>query len=367
MLRVLHKHKGTDLFLCAGTNAKMKLNNGLKSLTPDILKPALIKDLAYSILDEKRKRMLDEEQEANFAISLPGIARFRVNIYQQRGALSMVIRLIQSEIPSLESLNLPDKLKDLVMMKNGLVIVVGGTGTGKSTTLASMINYRNRNSQGHIITIEDPVEFVHSHESCIVSQREVGTDTHNWHNALVNTLRQAPDVILIGEVRDSATMEHAIAFAQTGHLCLCTLHANNTYQALERILNFFPHERHSQILSDVSFNLRGIVSQRLVTAMAGGRRAAIEIMINTPLISDLILKSEFGIIRETMARTADSGNITFDDSLVKLVVDKSISFVEALKNAESAADIKVKLRSQGIELPTSQHESTKALNLNERA
>ena len=365
LLRLLHKKKGTDLFLCAGAPAKIKVDNDLKSVTPNVLTPAIIRELVNAVIDEKKRASLEVEFEANFALSLPNIARFRVNVYYQRGAPSMVIRLINSEIPTLESLKLPEILKDLIMTKRGLLIIVGGTGTGKSTTLASMIDYRNRNSKGHIITIEDPVEFVHKHASCIVSQREVGTDTLNWENALVNTLRQAPDVILIGEVRNSETMEHAIAFAQTGHLCLCTLHANNSYQALERILNFFPHEKHTQLFSDLSTSLRGIISQRLIPAAAGGRVAAVEVMVNTPLISDFILKNNFDSIPETMSRTKEAGNLTFDNCLVDLVAAGSISYEDALKNSDSATEVKVKLRSQGIKAPNQQsNDSTKSLNLN---
>ncbi|MDI9347550.1 MAG: PilT/PilU family type 4a pilus ATPase [Methylacidiphilales bacterium] len=363
MLRFMNKNNGTDLFICAGTKAQLKINNELKPVTDEVLKPALIKELIMAITPKNIFDRLETELEANFATSLPGIARFRVNVYVQRGTYGMVIRHIQTEIPTMESLKLPDHLKELVMSKRGLVIIVGGTGTGKSTTLASMIDYRNKNSSGHIITIEDPVEFVHQHAKCIVSQREIGTDTLNWRNALKNTLRQAPDVILIGEVRDMETMNHAIEFSQTGHLCLCTLHANNTYQALERIVNLFPHQQHTQLYSDLSMNLRGIVSQRLVTAIEGGRRAALETLINTPLIADLIAKGEIGSIREVMARNPESGNTIFDDYLVSLVQSKIISLDEALKNAESKTEIKVKLRSRGIAITDVDESQDKKLHL----
>ena len=350
LLVLMNKNKATDLFICAGAKAQMKINNELKAVTEDPLKPALIRELVIAVTPQQQYAQLESDLECNFAIGLPGVARFRVNVYIQRGTMGMVVRLIQSDIPSFESLKLPTIFKDLIMKKRGMVIVVGGTGTGKSTTLASMINYRNRNSTGHIITVEDPVEFVHNHERSVVSQREVGTDTLNWSNALKNTLRQAPDVILVGEVRDSHTMEHVIEFAQTGHLCLCTLHANNTYRALERIINFFPHERHPQLMNDLGLNLSGIISQRLISAKAGGRRAAFEIMINTPLISEQIVKGEFDSIRETMSRTPEYGNATFDSSLVQLVEEDAITLEEAMRNADSVAEIKVNLRAKGIKL-----------------
>jgi twitching motility protein PilU len=287
----------------------------------------------------------DESQECNFSIALPGVARFRVNAFVQRGSTGLVLRIINSEIPTFTELHLPDILQEIAMTKRGLVIFVGSTGSGKSTSLASMVNYRNRNSHGHIITIEDPVEFVHEHINCLVTQREVGVDTETYAIALKNTLRQAPDVILIGEVRDRETMEHAIAFAETGHLCLTTLHANSTNQALDRIINFFPDERRTQLLMDLSLNLKSLISQRLIPKIDGvGRIPATEVMINTPLMTDMIFKGEIHEMKSLMAKSNGAGMKTFDQALFELYEDQKITFEDALRNADSINDLRLRIK-----------------------
>ena len=301
--------------------------------------------IARSIMDDKQAEEFLETNECNFAISLAGVSRFRINAMIQRGAAALVCRVITSDIPKFEDLKLPPVLKDVVMEKRGLVIFVGGTGSGKSTSLAAMIDYRNENSFGHIITIEDPIEYVHPHKNCIISQREVGVDTQNWFAALKNTLRQAPDVILIGEIRDRETMDYALAFAETGHLCMATLHANNSNQALDRIINFFPEERRTQLLTDLSLNLKGFISQRLIPRKSGkGRSAAVEILLNSPLISELILKGEVHGIKEIMAKSRDLGMQTFDQALFDLYENDMISFDDAIKNADSANDLRLQIR-----------------------
>jgi twitching motility protein PilU len=304
--------------------------------------------LALSLMNERQRAEFEAEMECNFAISLPGVCRFRVNVFVQQQSVGMVVRTIASEIPNFEKLDLPPVLKDVVMTKRGLVLVVGGTGSGKSTTLAAMIDYRNANSAGHIITVEDPVEYVHKNKNCLITHREVGVDTHSWHNALKNTLRQAPDVILIGEIRDTETMEHAIAFAETGHLCLGTLHANNANQTMDRIINFFPEERRNQLLMDLSANLRGIVSQRLVRTEDGkGRKAAIEILLNTATISEMILKGNFHGIKEIMHKSRELGMCTFDQALFELYNKGLISYDEAIRNADSANGLRLQIKLSG--------------------
>jgi twitching motility protein PilU len=299
-------------------------------------------------MNERQRAEFEAEMECNFAISLPGVCRFRVNVFVQQQSVSMVVRTIASEIPNFEKLDLPEVLKDVVMTKRGLVLVVGGTGSGKSTTLAAMIDYRNSNSAGHIITVEDPVEYVHKNKSCLITHREVGVDTLSWHNALKNTLRQAPDVILIGEIRDTETMEHAIAFAETGHLCLGTLHANNANQTMDRIINFFPEERRNQLLMDLSSNLRAIVSQRLVRTEDGkGRKAAIEILLNTPTIGEMILKGSFQSIKEIMHKSRELGMCTFDQALFELYNKGCISYDEAIRNADSANGLRLQIKLSG--------------------
>ncbi|HEU0187664.1 MAG TPA: PilT/PilU family type 4a pilus ATPase, partial [Gallionellaceae bacterium] len=326
-----------------------KLDGKLIPVSNQALSSQHTQELARSIMNDRQAAEFEASHECNFAISPPGIGRFRVNVFQQQQRVGMVLRTITTKIPDLDELGLPPILKDVVMTKRGLVIVVGGTGSGKSTTLAGMLGHRNRNSYGHIITIEDPVEYVHDHINCIITHREVGVDTDSWEAALKNTLRQAPDVILIGEIRDHATMEHAVAFAETGHLCLATLHANSANQALDRIINFFPEERRAQLLMDLSLNVKGLISQRLIPSVDGkGRVAAIEILLNSPLIADLIFKGEVNEIKPVMARSRELGMQTFDQALFDLYEAGKISYEEALKNADSLNDLRlnIKLNSQ---------------------
>ena len=345
LLRMMVSKDGSDLFITTGSPPAMKIDGKINTVSKQILSPSHTQMLARSIMNDKQVSEFEEHQECNFSIALTGVARFRVNAFVQRGSSGLVLRIINSDIPSFEELNLPVTLKDIAMAKRGLVIFVGGTGSGKSTSLASMVDYRNRNSYGHIITIEDPVEFVHDHKNCLVTQREVGVDTDSYQIALKNTLRQAPDVILIGEVRDRETMEHAIAFAETGHLCLTTLHANSTNQALDRIINFFPDERRQQLLMDLSLNLKGLISQRLIPRIDGvGRIPAVEIMLNTPLMSDMIFKGEVHEMKSLMAKSNEQGMITFDQALYDLYEDRKITFEDALRNADSVNDIRLRIK-----------------------
>lgn len=339
------KHKASDLFITAGFPPAVKLDGKITRLSDTVLTPERCTEIAVSIMNPKQQEEFISTNECNFAIQLPGTARFRVNAMVQRGATALVLRLINSEIPSFEQLNLPPVLQDVVMRKRGLIIFVGGTGSGKSTSLAAMIDYRNQHGNDHIITIEDPIEFVHPHKNCIITQREVGVDTENWFAALKNTLRQAPDVILIGEIRDRETMEYALAFAETGHLCMATLHANSANQALDRIINFFPEERRTQLLTDLSLNLQAFVSQRLIPLEhSKGRIAAIEILLNSPLIADLIHRGEIHGIKEIMKKSTDLGMQTFDQALYNLYEKDSISFQEAIKNADSANDLRLEIQ-----------------------
>lgn len=336
---------GSDLFITTGAVPSIKMEGKMTPLSNQALSAAHTHTLVRAIMNDKQLQEFEATQECNFAIALPGIARFRVNAFNQRGTSGAVIRVITSEIPKLEDLNLPEVLKDIVMTKRGLVIMVGATGSGKSTSLAAMMGYRNENSYGHIITIEDPIEFVHDHKNCIVTQREVGVDTDSYEIALKNTLRQAPDVILIGEIRDQETMEYAIAFAETGHLCLSTLHANSTNQALDRIINFFPEERRQQLLTDLSLNLKALISQRLIRTIDGkGRVAAIEILINSPLMSDLIFKGEVSEMKELVSKSNELGMKTFDQALFDLYEEGKISMDEAVKNADSVNDIRLRIK-----------------------
>ena len=345
LLTHMVQNKGSDMFITAGFPPAMKLDGKLTRLTDKPLSAEHTMQIARSIMDDKQAEEFLETNECNFAISLAGVSRFRINAMIQRGAAALVCRVITSDIPKFEDLKLPPVLKDVVMEKRGLVIFVGGTGSGKSTSLAAMIDYRNENSFGHIITIEDPIEYVHPHKNCIISQREVGVDTQNWFAALKNTLRQAPDVILIGEIRDRETMDYALAFAETGHLCMATLHANNSNQALDRIINFFPEGRRTQLLTDLSLNLKGFISQRLIPKKGGkGRSAAVEILLNSPLISELILKGEVHGIKEIMAKSRDLGMQTFDQALFDLYENDMISFDDAIKNADSANDLRLQIR-----------------------
>ncbi|OEZ98473.1 PilT/PilU family type 4a pilus ATPase [Duganella phyllosphaerae] len=345
LLRNMLARKGSDLFITAGFPPAMKIDGKMTPVAPQALTPAHTLDLARSIMNDKQAAGFEQTKEANFAISPPDLGRFRVSAFVQMGSVGMVLRTITSEIPVLENLGLPEVLKEVVMAKRGLVIMVGATGSGKSTTLAAMVGYRNENSYGHIITIEDPVEFVHPHRNCIVTQREVGVDTEDWETALKNTLRQAPDVIQIGEIRDRETMDHAIAFAETGHLCLATLHANSANQALDRIINFFPEERRQQLLMDLSLNLKGLVSQRLVPRKgAPGRAVAIEILLNTPLISDLIFKGQVHDIKDLMKKSRELGMQTFDQSLFDLHEAGHITYEDALRNADSVNDLRLAIK-----------------------
>ena len=342
-LEVLVKHDGSDLYLSTGAPPSAKFHGVLKALGQQVMPPGIVKNLAYEIMDQEQITSFEQKPEMNLALSEPGVGRFRVNIFKQRNEVSMVIRNIKTEIPSFETLGLPEVLKSIIMKKNGLVLFVGGTGSGKSTSLAALIDYRNSNSKGHIITIEDPIEFVHKHKQSIVNQREVGMDTDTYADALKNTLRQAPDVILIGEIRDAETMEHALAFAETGHLAISTLHANNANQALDRIINFFPEERHKQILNDLSLNLRAFVSQRLVQTVDNKRCAAIEIMIGTPMVADLIKKGSIMEIKDVMEKSDNVGMQTFDSALVKLYQAGRISKEIAIKNADSENNVRLKI------------------------
>ncbi|MBI5436895.1 MAG: PilT/PilU family type 4a pilus ATPase [Nitrosomonadales bacterium] len=349
LLRGMLSKKASDMFITAGFPPAFKVDGKMTAVSPQALTAQHTQELARSIMNDKQAAAFEATHECNFAISPPGIGRFRVNVFLQQQRVGMVLRTITTKIPDFEEMGLPPVLKDVVMTKRGLVILVGGTGSGKSTTLAAMIGFRNKNSYGHIITIEDPVEYVHEHINCIVTHREVGVDTDSWEAALKNTLRQAPDVILIGEIRDRETMEHAVAFAETGHLCLATLHANSANQALDRIINFFPEERRAQLLMDLSLNTKALISQRLIPNKNGtGRAAAFEILLNSPLIADLIFKGEVHAIKEVMAKSREIGMQTFDQALFDLYEKDQISYEEALKNADSLNDLRlnIKLNSQ---------------------
>ncbi len=344
MLKVLSSQDGSDLYLSTGAPPCAKFNGVLKALSAEALKAGEVAAIAESVMDSAQREEFERELEMNLAISIAGVGRFRINIFKQRNEVSIVARNIKLDIPKFEDLKLPEVLLKTVMEKRGLVLFVGGTGSGKSTSLAALIDYRNRNSGGHIITIEDPVEYVHKHKKSIINQREVGVDTRSFHAALKNTLRQAPDVILIGEIRDRETMEHALAFADTGHLAISTLHANNANQALDRIINFFPEDRRPQLLNDLGNNLKAFVSQRLVKTVDGKRRAAVEVLLGTPTIRDLIKRGDFGDIKEIMEKSKNLGMQTFDQALIDLVNDGSIDEEEAVKNADSANNVRLKLK-----------------------
>ena len=348
LLTVMRQRGGSDMFITAGFSPAIKLDGKMSQISQQVISAELSRALVLSTMNERQREEFLGTNECNFAISIEGIGRFRVSAFVQQGKTGMVVRTITTEIPDIDALGVPAQLKDIVMQKRGLVVMVGATGSGKSTTLAAMIGHRNSHSHGHIITIEDPVEFVHPHRNCIVTQREVGTDTADWHTALKNTLRQSPDVILIGEIRDRETMDHAIAFAETGHLCLATLHANNSNQALDRIINFFPEERRAQLLMDLSLNLRALISQRLVPLKSGsGRCAAVEIMLNSPLISDLICKGQIYEIKEAMKKSRELGMQTFDQALFDLVLADRISIDQALRHADSMNDLRLAIKLHG--------------------
>lgn len=343
-LKLLASKGGSDLYLSTGAPPCAKFEGRLKPIGSEILKPGEIKDIAYEIMDPTQQAEFETELEMNLATSISGYGRFRVNIFMQRNEVGIVARNIVAEIPHWQTLRMPEILIDVVGRKRGLMLFVGATGSGKSTSLAALIDYRNSNSSGHIVTVEDPIEYVHSHKKCIVNQREVGVDTRSWHNALKNTLRQAPDVILIGEIRDRETMEHAIAFAETGHLCLSTLHANNANQALDRIINFFPEDRRDQLLLDLSLNLQAFISQRLIPTTDGKRVAAYEVMLGTSTISDFIQKGEIEALKEIMEKSENLGMKTFDAAVFELYKEGLITKEEALKNADSPNNVRLKIK-----------------------
>jgi twitching motility protein PilU len=343
-LHVLAKNDGSDLYLSTGAPPCAKFQGTLKPLSKDVMTPGQIEAIAMEIMDEEQREEFKHELEMNLAISLPNVGRFRINIFRQRNEVSIVARNIVTEIPKFDDLKLPEILKDTVMAKRGLLLFVGGTGSGKSTSLAALIDHRNSNSGGHIITIEDPVEYVHKHKKSVINQREVGVDTRSFHAALKNTLRQAPDVILIGEIRDRETMEHALAFAETGHLAISTLHANNANQALDRIVNFFPEERRPQLLLSLSQNIRAFVSQRLIPTIDGKRCAAVEILLGTQTINELILKGDFHSIKEIMEKSENLGMQTFDAALFKLYKEGRIGYDDAIRNADSANNLRLRIK-----------------------
>jgi twitching motility protein PilU len=345
LLRGMISQKASDLFITAGFPPAFKVDGKMTPVSQQMLTPQHTMDLANSIMNDRQAAEFEASHECNFAISPAGIGRFRVNVFMQQQRIGMVLRTITTKIPDLTQMGMPEVLKDVAMTKRGLVLLVGATGSGKSTTLAAMIGYRNQNTYGHIITIEDPVEFVHEHINCLITHREVGVDTDSWQVALKNTLRQAPDVIFIGEIRDRETMEYAVTFAETGHLCMATLHANSANQALDRIINFFPEERREQLLMDLSLNIKALISQRLIPRTDGiGRSAAMEIMLNSPLISDLIFKGEVLAIKGVMSKSRELGMQTFDQALFDLHEANLISYEEALKNADSVNDLRLRLK-----------------------
>ncbi len=349
LLMIMVKKDASDIYITTGMSPAYRINNVVMPLKQEPLNSVQCEQLANSCMSEKQRAAFAEDYEMNLALSYPDLGRFRVNIFRQMGCVGLVIRQIKTEVPTLEGLGLPEIFKDIAMASRGLVIMVGATGSGKSTSLAALVDHRNSSQAGHIITIEDPVEFVHKHKKCVITQREVGTDTHEYQQALKNTLRQAPDVILIGEIRDRETMEHGLEFAETGHLCMATLHANNANQALERVLNFFPEEVHPQVRLNLALNLKGILSQRLVKTIDGGRMPAIEILINTPRIADLIDQWEIGEIKEAMAAGKNYGMQTFDQHLLELWKQGMIAEDEALKNADSVNDLRLKMKMSKLE------------------
>lgn len=345
LLRMMLEKKASDMFITAGFPPALKIDGKVAPVSEQNLTAQQAREICRAIMNDKQAAEFDRSSECNFAIGIPDMARFRVNAFIQRSSVGLVFRTITSKIPTIDELELPEVLKDIAMTKRGLVVFVGGTGSGKSTSLAAMVGHRNEHSYGHIITIEDPVEFMHAHKNCVVTQREIGVDTDSWEIALKNTLRQAPDVILIGEIRDRETMDYAIAFSETGHLCMSTLHANSTNQALDRIVNFFPEDRRQQLLMDLSLNVRAFVSQRLLPNSNGvGRVAAIEVMLNSPLISDLIFKGEVHEIKSVIARSRELGMQTFDQALFDLHEAGKVSYEDALRNADSVNDLRLRFK-----------------------
>jgi twitching motility protein PilU len=347
-LQLMVKKQASDLFFSTGSKVIIKIEGQCVPVGDSIMAPGAVKAIAYQLMNDRQLADYERDMEMNLGLSVSGVGRFRVNVFQQRGEVSMVIRYVKSDIPSIEELGLPQILKNFSMVKRGLVLMVGATGSGKSTSLAAMIDYRNTNTTGHILTIEDPIEFLHKHKRSVVNQREIGFDTLNYHNALINALREAPDVILIGEIRDRETMENAIKYSETGHLCLSTLHANNSNQTLDRIINFFPDSMHRQLLLDLSLNLRGIVSQRLITGSDKVKRVvAVEVMLNTPYIAQLIQEGQIPEIKNVMGKGTDQGMQTFDQALYQLYTEGKITIESALENADSRNDLALRIRMSG--------------------
>lgn len=347
-LKLMVHKKASDLFITAGVPPSLKIDSKITPITRQALTPDQARDLAYSVMNEEQTREFEAKKECNFALNPVEIGRFRVNVFVQQNRVGMVLRTIETHIPKFEELHLPPIMREIAMAKRGLVIFVGGTGTGKSTSMASLVGYRNEHSYGHIITIEDPIEYVHEHRNCIITQREIGVDTESWEAALTNAMRQAPDVIQIGEIRHRETMDNAVVFAETGHLCIATLHANNTYQALDRIVNFFPADRRDQLLMDLSLNLKALISQRLLPIKgAKGRVPAVEIMINSPLIADLILKGKIDEVRDVIASSREHGMQTFDQSLFDLYQADLVSYDDAIRNADSQNDLRLRVKLEG--------------------
>ena len=367
LLRAMKAKGGSDLFITAGFPPAMKIDGQMTPVTDKPLSIDQAAMLVRAVMNDRQTKEFDSTKECNFAISPPGIGRFRVNAFVQQGRAGCVMRTITTDIPDFDQLGLPEVLREVVLSKRGLVIVVGGTGSGKSTTLAAMLGVRNKQTRGHIITIEDPVEYVHPHLGCVITQREVGVDTDSWEAALKNTLRQAPDVILIGEIRDRETMEHAVQFAETGHLCLSTLHANSANQALDRIINLFPEERREQLLMDLSLNLKAVISQRLIKKIDGkGRSAALEILLNSPLIADLIFKGEVAQIKEIMAKSNELGMQTFDQALFKLYEAGDVGYEEAIRNADSQNELRLKIKLQSKRSVQASKDDESGLKLEEQ-
>jgi twitching motility protein PilU len=354
LLGAMTRAGGSDLFVSKDFPPSMKIQGKMQPLATQKLTAEVTRELAYAIMSERQRAEFAKELECNFSMAIPDLARYRVNVFVQQLNVGMVIRTIPNEMPSFEQLGLPETFKEIVMTKRGMVLVVGATGSGKSTSLAAMIDHRNRSSAGHIITVEDPVEFIHQSQMSLMTHRDIGLDTHTWHHALKNTLRQAPDVILIGEIRDAETMEHAIVFAETGHLCMSTLHSNSANQTLDRIINFFPEERRKQLLMDLSSNLKSIISQRLVRKEDGsGRIAAIEILLNTPIVADKLLKGEFHELKEIMGKSHEQGMRTFDYSLFELYNNGVIAYDEAIRNADSANELRLNIKLNSKRTPPS--------------
>lgn len=362
-LKIMVAKEASDLYFTTGAPVSAKIHGQLKPVEQSTMAAGKVKEIAYQIMNNQQVAEFEHKPEMNLALSETGVGRFRVNIFKQRGEVGIVIRHIKTDIPKWQELGLPPILRELIMQKRGLILFVGATGSGKSTSLASLIDYRNSNASGHIITIEDPIEFVHNHKKSIINQREVGMDTDSYEDALKNTLRQAPDVILIGEIRDRETMEHAIAFAETGHLAISTLHANNSNQALDRIINFFPEDRRNQLLLDLSLNLRGFVSQRLIPTLDGKRAAAVEVMLGTPLIRDLIMKGEISAIKEIMEKSENIGMQTFDGAIYKIYKEGKISLEEALRNADAPNNLRLRINLEEKDLMTEEEDPNAGLQL----